>query len=126
MSETNTTDINTITEQLTPNEVKALRDLLNTFGIIQDYLNDQVVKDICGVASNFFKLASAASATDLIGVVERALQDPQLDKALIKPKGAGMFSLMASLSNSDVKRGMGLMIELLKAMGRAAKEKSTD
>jgi uncharacterized protein YjgD (DUF1641 family) len=109
--------------QLDANEMKALRDLLNTFGIVQDYLNDQVVKDMCGVASNFFKLASAVSATDLIGVVERALQDPQLDKALLKPRQAGPLSLMASLGNTDVRHGMGLMIEVLKAMGRAARDK---
>jgi uncharacterized protein YjgD (DUF1641 family) len=123
MSETNKNETAAVIGQLDINEIKTLRDLLNTFQIIQDYLNDQVVKDICAVASNFFKLASAASGTDLILVLERALQDPNLDKALLKPPQPGMFSLMASLNNKDMKRGMGIIIELLKAMGRAAEEK---
>ena len=109
-----------MTEQLNDTEIKALKEMLNTFTIARDYLNDQVVKDLCGVASNTFKLVNAASGTDLIPIFEKALQDPQLDKALIDPPSPGMFSLLGVLSDPDAKRGLGIMIAVLKAFGRAA------
>jgi uncharacterized protein YjgD (DUF1641 family) len=109
------------TEGLDQNEVQALRDLLNVFRIVQDYLNDQVIKDLCSIGSNVFKLVNGVSCTDLIGVFERALQDPQLDKVLLDPPEKGAFSLLWSLQDKDAQRGMGLFVELLKAVGRAAR-----
>ncbi len=109
-----------LNEQLTTAEIKALKELLNTFTIARDYLNDQVVKDLCGVASNTFKLVNATSGTDLIPVFEKALQDPRLDKALLNPPQPGMFSLLGVLKDSDARRGLGIMIALLKAFGKAA------
>jgi len=54
--------------------------------------------------------------------MERSLQDPQLDKALINPPKVGMGGMLKQTQDEDFQRGLGLMIELLKAMGRATRE----
>ena len=107
---------------LDESEVQALRDLLNFVGILQDYVNDQVLKDVSGIVSSVFKLVNAMSSTDLIGVLERAVQDPQLDKALLDPPQIGPLSLLGALRDEDVQRGIGILMELLKAFGQAARE----
>jgi uncharacterized protein YjgD (DUF1641 family) len=61
-------------------------------------------------------------STDLVEVMERSLQDPQLDKALINPPKVGMGGMLKQTQDEDFQRGLGLMIELLKAMGRATRE----
>ena len=100
--------------------INALTDLLNTVGILQDYLNDQVVQDLSKISSPVFKLISAISATDLVDIIERALQDPGLDKALLNPPKVGLVRLLGALGNEDVQRGIGIMIELLRAIGKAS------
>lgn len=100
--------------------VNALTDLLSTVGILQDYLNDQVVQDLSKIASPVFKLISAISATDLVDIIERALQDPGLDKALLNPPKMGLVGLLGALGNEEVQRGIGIMIELLRAIGKAS------
>ena len=97
-----------------------LADLLSTVGILQDYLNDQVVQDLSSVLSPLFRLIGAISATDLVDVIERALQDPGLDKALLNPPKVGLVGLLRALGNEEVQRGMGIMIELLRAIGKAS------
>ena len=100
--------------------INALADLLNTVGILQDYLNDQVVQDLSRISSPVFKLISAISATDLVDIIERALQDPGLDKALLNPPRVGLMGLLGTLGNEEVQRGIGIMIELLRAIGKAS------
>jgi len=100
--------------------INALTDLLNTVGIVQDYLNDQVVQDLSKIASPVFKLISAISATDLVDIIERGLQDPGLDKALLNPRKVGLVGLLGALGNEEVQRGIGIMIELLRAIGKAS------
>ena len=106
--------------QLDEDAVKTLTELLNTFRIMQEYLNDQVVKDLSGLASTVFKLVNAVTATDMIEIIERSLQDPGLDKALLNPQRLGALSLLLALLDKDVQRGMGIMIAFLKAFGRAS------
>lgn len=101
--------------------LNTLTNFLNTLEILQNYLNDQVVQDLSSVASPVFKLVSAISATDLVDIMERGLQDPELDKALLDPPRAGLMGLLQAMGDEDVQRGMGIMVELLRAIGKASK-----
>jgi len=123
MVETNADEsMRTEVGQLDRDVINSLRDLLNTFRILQDYLNDQVVQDLSVLTSPVFKLVNAMSATDLIDLLEQSLQDPNLDKALLNPPKVGALSLLRALGNKEAQRGMGIMIELLKAIGRASEK----
>lgn len=62
--------------------VEALTDLINTTKFLQNYLNDQVINDLSKILCPIFKLLNAISSTDMVDIVERALQEPCLDRAL--------------------------------------------
>jgi uncharacterized protein YjgD (DUF1641 family) len=97
-----------------------LIELLNSTKIIQDYLNDQVIQDLSKHLGSLFKLLNIISSTDLINILERGLQDPELDKALLDSNNkVGMLGLLKALGNDDFQRGLGLMVILLTALGRA-------
>lgn len=97
-----------------------LIELLNSTKIIQDYLNDQVIQDLSKHLGSLFKLLNIISSTDLINILERGLQDPELDKALLDSNNkVGMLGLLKALGNDDFQRGLGLMVSLLTALGRA-------
>ena len=100
--------------------VDTLIDILQEIDFLQDYMNDQVVHDIAKSLSAVFKLLNAISATDLVDIIERGLQDPNLDKVLINPPRIGVFGLLGALKNEEVQKGVGIMVELLKAIGRAS------
>lgn len=98
-----------------------LVELLNSVKLLQDYLNDQVIQDLSQLLCSVFKLANTISSTDLIDILERGLQDPELDKALLNPPKVGLVSLFKALRDEDVQRGLGIVIEILKAIGKASK-----
>ncbi len=112
-------DINDLDESA----VDTLTDVVNTLSFVRNYPNDQVIHDLSTILSGVFRLVNAASNTDLIEVLERALQDPELDKTLLNPPQAGVMKLMSAMQDDDVQRGLGIMIALLKAMGKAANER---
>lgn len=93
---------------------------LNSIKIIQDYLNDQVIQDLSKILSSVSKLLNAISATDFVDIIERALQDPDLDRALINPPRAGLVGILRALSDEEVQKGMGILLRLLKALGKAS------
>ena len=105
---------------LEPQTIESLVDIVDSIEFLRSFLNDQVVRDLSGIMSSVFKLVNAISNTDLIDVLERGLQDPELDKALIDPPRIGFWGLLSALGNDDVQRGLGIVIELLKAIGRAS------
>ncbi len=109
-----------VVEGLDENACKNLIELMNSIKIVQDYLNDQVVQDLSKLASPIFKILNAISSTDLIDVFERALQDPDLDKALLNPPKVGLMGFLKALSEEDVQRGMGITIALLRTIGKAS------
>lgn len=106
--------------EITPSDVEALLDLVRTSRILQDYMNDQTAHGMAQIASVFFKLINAMISTDLVDVMERGLQDPQLDKALLDPPQIGIAGLFREMQDEDLQKGLGIMVELLKAIGRAA------
>lgn len=97
-----------------------LVDSLNSLKIVQDYLNDQVIQDLSKLLSSVSKLLIAISGTDLVDIIERALQDPNLDRALVNPPRVGLIGLLRALGDKEVQKGMGVMVELLRAFGKAS------
>ncbi|RKY63163.1 MAG: hypothetical protein DRQ02_12965 [Candidatus Latescibacterota bacterium] len=110
----------TIPVELDPSELDALVEVLNTVKFLRDFLNDQMVHDISEIVSVVFKLINTVASTDLIDVLERGLQDPNLDKALLNPPKVSTWGLIKAMKDEDVQKGVGIMIELLKAIGRAS------
>lgn len=107
---------------LEPHTVESLVDLVDTIKFLRSFFNDQVVRDVSGIMSSVLKLVNAISSTDLVDILERGLQDPELDRALIDPPKVGLWGLLSALGDDDMQKGMGIVIELLKAIGRASGE----
>jgi uncharacterized protein YjgD (DUF1641 family) len=100
--------------------VEELEDLLSLVALLRGYFNDHVIKDLAETMASLMKLAGALSGTDLVNVLERAMQDPELDKALLEPPKVGLTGMLKTMGDPDVQRGMGVLMSLLKAMGKAA------
>jgi uncharacterized protein YjgD (DUF1641 family) len=54
--------------------------------------------------------------------MERAVQDPELDKAILNPPKVGLTGVLKEMGDEDFQKGMGVMLTLVKAIGRAAEE----
>lgn len=108
--------------EITSTDVEAILDLVRTAGIMQNYINDETAHGIARMMSTVLKITNTIMSTDLVDVMERGLQDPALDKALIQPPKVGIGSLLKQTQDEDFQKGMGIMIELIKALGRATKD----
>ncbi len=108
--------------EITPTDIEAVLDLVRTVRILQDYMNDQTAHGIAELMSTVLKITNAIMSTDLVDIVERGLQDPQLDKALLNPKNVGVSGMFKQMQDDDFQKGLGIMLELVKAIGRATKE----
>lgn len=119
-------DENTINQisgvEIRPGDVEAVLDLIRTARILQDYINDQTAHGIADITSTVLKLTNAIMCTDLVEVMERAVQDPELDKAILNPPKVGPGGLIRQMGDEDFQKGMGILITLVKAIGRAAEE----
>jgi len=119
-AENNTDKISGI--EITPTDVEAILDLVRTTGIVQNYINDETAHGIARLMSTVLKITNTIMSTDLVDVMERGLQDPALDKALLQPPKIGIGGLLKQTQDEDFQKGMGIMIELIKALGRATKD----
>jgi len=119
-AENNTDKISGI--EITPTDVEAILDLVRTTGIVQNYINDETAHGIARLMSTVLKRTNTIMSTDLVDVMERGLQDPALDKALLQPPKIGIGGLLKQTQDEDFQKGMGIMIELIKALGRATKD----
>ncbi len=108
--------------EIRPGDVEAVLDLVRTVRILQDYINDQTAHGIADLSSTVLKLTNAIMCTDLIEVMERAVQDPELDKAILNPPKVGIGGLIKEMGDEDFQKGMGIMLTLVKAIGRASEE----
>ncbi|MGB3908265.1 MAG: DUF1641 domain-containing protein [Methanomethylovorans sp.] len=108
--------------EITSTDVEAILDLVRTAGIMQNYINDETAHGIARMMSTVLKITNTIMSTDLVDVMERGLQDPALDKALLQPPKVGIGSLLKQTQDEDFQKGMGIMIELIKALGRATKD----
>lgn len=107
---------------LDPNDLGALVDMLKTYRLLQNYMNDETLKGIADVQSSMFKLINVMISTDFVDVLERSLQEPEFDKALIDPPQLGMMGIIREMKDEDVQKGIGVMMEFLKAIGKASTE----
>ena len=107
---------------LEPHTVESMVEIVDSLELLMTFFNDQAIQDISGTLSPILKLVNVISSTDLIDILERSLMDPELDRALIDPPKLGFFGLISALGDDDMKRGLGILIELVKAIGRASKE----
>lgn len=116
MSEENKTGI-----MMEPHTVESMTELLDTFGLIMSFLNDQAIQDLSGLMAQLLKLVNGLTGSDLPDLFEAALMDPEFDKALIDPPKIGMFGLINALGDEDTQRGLGILMTLVKALGKASK-----
>lgn len=108
--------------ELDKDAINNMVELVSTVKMLEGYMNDQVIRDLAIIFSSMSKLINAATSTDLIDIIERAVQDPELDKALVDPRKCGLFEILKKLNDKDVQRGMFIMLELLRAIGKASKD----
>lgn len=109
-------------QKIEPQTVESMVELVDSIELLMTFFNDQAVEDISGVLSSVLKLVNVISSTDLIDILERSLMDPELDKALLEPPQVGLWGLISALGDDDMKSGIGILVELVKAIGRASKE----
>jgi hypothetical protein len=102
------------------NDIEAILDLARTVGMLQNYINDETAHGIARLMSTVLKKTNAIMSTDFVDVLERAIQDPQLDKALIDRIKFGITGFSEKWEMKTFKGWDN--IELLKAMGRATKD----
>ena len=122
MSEESVKNTIAVTKELSMPESDALVEILSTIRLVQNFLNDQVMQDLSRNLLPVVKLLNAVVSTDLIDILERSLQDPELDKALLNPPKVGMVGFLGALRDNDAKKGLGILVELIKAIGRASTE----
>jgi uncharacterized protein YjgD (DUF1641 family) len=107
---------------LNTEEIMMIKDILGTARIMQDYMNDETLKGVSEIMNAYFKMLNTLISTDMIDILERGMQDPQLDKALMDPPKVSLTGLLREMRDEDLQKGIGIMIELLKALGRATKD----
>ena len=100
--------------------LEELSELASTVGMLRGYLNDQMVKDFGETMATLSKLANAIVGTDMVDILEKAIQDPELDRVLINPPKVGLVRLARSFGDADVQRGMGIFVQLMRSIGKAA------
>ncbi len=107
---------------LSEEDLNTLSDMLTMYRLLMDMMNDQVIEELSKQISALMRLMNGLISSDLPSIVERAMQDPELDKALLDPPKVGLSGLLGALRDEDFQRGLGIAVELLKALGRASKE----
>jgi len=105
---------------LEPHTVRSMVELIDTFGLIMTFLNDQAIQDLSGIISQLLKLVNGLTGSDIVDLLEAALMDPEFDKALIDPPKMGMFGILGALRDEDTQKGIGILLALVKALGKAS------
>ena len=69
--------------------------------------------------SQLLKLVNGLTGSDIVDLLETALMDPEFDKALIEPPMVSMFGILGALGDKDNQKGIGILLVLVKALGKA-------
>lgn len=101
--------------------VESMVELIDTFGLIMTFLNDQAIQDLSGMMAQLLKLVNGLTGSDIVDLLESALMDPEFDKALMNPPKMGIFGLMGAMRDEDTQKGIGILLALVKALGKASK-----
>lgn len=113
-------NIESLSMKIEPHTIESMIEIIDTLGLIMTFLNDQAVQDLSGLMAQLLKLINGLAGSDLVNLLEKALMDPELDKALINPPRVGFFGLMGAMGDEDTKKGMGILLTLVKALGKAS------
>jgi uncharacterized protein YjgD (DUF1641 family) len=105
---------------LEPHTVESMVELIDTFGLIMTFLNDQAIQDLSGMMAQLLKLVNGLTGSDIVDLLEASLMDPEFDKALIDPPKVGLLGLMGALRDEDTQKGIGILLALVKALGKAS------
>ena len=105
---------------LEPHTVESMVELIDTFGLIMTFLNDQAIQDLSGMMAQLLKLVNGLTGSDIVDLLEAALMDPEFDKAMIDPQKVGVFGILGALGDEDTQRGIGILLALVKALGKAS------
>jgi uncharacterized protein YjgD (DUF1641 family) len=100
--------------------VRSMVELIDTFGLIMTFLNDQAIQDLSGIMSQLLKLVNGLTGSDIVDLLETALMDPEFDKALLDPPKRGLFGILGALGDEDTQKGVGILLALVKALGKAS------
>ena len=105
---------------LEPHTIESMVELIDTFGLIMTFLNDQAIQDLAGTMAQLLKLVNGLTGSDIVDLLEAALIDPEFDKAMINPPKVGLFGILGALGDEDTQRGIGILLALVKALGKAS------
>lgn len=117
-----TDEVEIIDMGMTQADVDAFLDIIRTVRIMQSYLNDETVHGVANMMTPMLKLLNGISSSDIVDVLERSMQDPALDRALLNPPKVGVYGAIREMGNEDLQKGLGIALELLKALGRASED----
>ena len=92
------------------------------------WLNDELVKEIGSLMNSILalvpvieKLSELLSSPEVQKVIN-ALSSEETVKAIQNPEKVGLTKLMTELRNEDFQRGLGVLVSLIKAIGKATRE----
>jgi len=105
---------------LEPHTVEAMTELIDAFGLIMTFLNDQAIEDLSALMAQILKLVNGLASSELPELFETALMDPELDKAFMNPPKVGVMGLLRALGDEDTQRGIGILLAIVKALGKAS------
>ncbi len=124
-----------VLDALTDENVKALIDAVNAVGryglsddlvealmllrMVSRLMNDQMIHDVSRALAAAFKVIDALEGSAALDAVLRALQDPGLE-ASMGSREAGMYELIKAMGDPSFRKGLAVLVELIKAVGRAA------
>lgn len=92
------------------------------------WLNDELVKDIGSLMDSILalvpvieKLSELLSNPEVQKVIN-ALASEETIKAIQNPEKVGLTRLMTELRNEDFQRGLGVLVSLIKTIGKATRQ----
>lgn len=129
-----------VLEAFTDENVKAVIEALDAvgkYGLADDLVealmllkmvsrlaNDQMIHDVSRAVAAAFKVVDALEGSKAIDVLLRASQDPELERGL-GDKEVGAYQLLKEFGDPNFKRGLAVVVEFIKAVGRAAEAYKT-
>ena len=92
------------------------------------WLNDELVKEIGSLMNSILalvpvieKLSELLSSPEVQKVIN-ALVSEETVRAIQNPEKVGLTRLMTELRNEDFQRGLGVLVSLIKTIGKATRE----
>lgn len=102
----------------------ALVELASTLKMVRDVVVDEMVEDLGKTLGELGSLVDGVTRTPIPRALVSALNDPEVDKALLEAasKKISITKLIYMLFDDDVKRGLYIVLTILRALGRRAKD----